>query len=500
MELIPENLLAGLMKDAGGVAVFCVALLLLFGLAEFLYRVVKADVEHTRKTVHLGSGCLVLTIPYVFHYTTTALLLAVTFFGLMGLSKKLGLLPSVHGVERKSSGAFIYPLSIVMVLLLSGGHTIVFQISILVLASSDALAAVVGKSYGRIHYRILNQTRSVEGSIVFLLNTFLVVHIPLLLSSQVGRLESLLIALLIAVLVTAFEAISVGGWDNLVIPLVVLLALERTLPMDAAALWPRVVFMVVLLAMVLASFRARRLTLAAGFATFLMAYMAVALGGWAWLAPLLVYYATFNLGVPLTSLPQPQVTHLDQGGDVDANDLQRIYTLFLVPMLALVLFGRLQFPQLLYVFATSMAVLFAVSWATFADIRARMQQDGICPPPRVATSPAFIAGGAAGMMMLYASCGWAPGSVLVGNLGALWLSAACATAGVLMFVMISNRWRARFACPQCGLVSVNAWCHGVEGTLRAGSRALNFERCVLAGELLAAALWLAATWVAPLVL
>jgi phytol kinase len=44
------------------------------------------------------------------------------------------------------------------------------------------------------------------------------VHLGLLLLTRTGRMESVLIALLVSVLVTCFEALSLGGADNILIP------------------------------------------------------------------------------------------------------------------------------------------------------------------------------------------------------------------------------------------------------------------------------------------
>ena len=74
------------------------------------------------------------------------------------------MLPSIHGVQRPTGGALLYPFVVLLVLFLSAGDPLRFQIPILLLAFSDALAAVVGLAYGRLHFRIFNDQRSVEGS------------------------------------------------------------------------------------------------------------------------------------------------------------------------------------------------------------------------------------------------------------------------------------------------------------------------------------------------
>jgi hypothetical protein len=101
------------------------------------------------------------------------------------------------------------------------GHDrqVFYLISVLTLTISDSLAALAGTQYGVITYEVEEGRKSLEGSLVFFFITFLCVHLPLLLLTDFGRLESVLIALVIAILVTGFEAISLKGSDNIFVPL-----------------------------------------------------------------------------------------------------------------------------------------------------------------------------------------------------------------------------------------------------------------------------------------
>ena len=105
-----------------------------------------------------------------------------------------------------------------------------YVISILILAISDALAALVGKNYGANEYLVDVGTRkTIEGSITFFLTSFLIVHLILLLTTSTGRLESVLIALLISIIVTVFEGVSLKGADNLFIPLATIFILSKNI-------------------------------------------------------------------------------------------------------------------------------------------------------------------------------------------------------------------------------------------------------------------------------
>ena len=62
------------------------------------------------------------------------------------------------------------------------------------------------------------------------------VHVPLLLGSDTGRTETLLIAVLLALVAMLFEAIAWAGLDNLVLPLVGHLLLRIYLGLTVADL------------------------------------------------------------------------------------------------------------------------------------------------------------------------------------------------------------------------------------------------------------------------
>lgn len=206
-----------------------------FASGEILRRKFQLAPETTRKIVHFG-GCMVaLTFPLLFKSHWSVLALAAGFSGLIYLGGRFNFLHSINDVERKSHGGIYHPLAIYACFLLAQmmGHMYFYGIAIAVLALADSMAALVGSSYGRNKYMVDGgDRRSIEGSCIFFFATFLIVHLSLLLATETGRMESVLIAVLIAVLVTLFEAVSLGGSDNLFIPLGTLFILAKNVQPD----------------------------------------------------------------------------------------------------------------------------------------------------------------------------------------------------------------------------------------------------------------------------
>lgn len=282
------------MGEAARAVLVALGFLSLFGLAEFVRRRYAPHPEVTRKLVHFGGGLGVAVFPWLFESSWTVLALASLFAGLLWGSRRLGLLPSVHGVARRSEGVVYYPVAVYLLFLVGHERPVLYFISALTLVVSDTLAALVGSHYGRLQYQVEEDRRSLEGSAVFFLTTFLAAHLPLLLLTEVDRLACVLIALQVALLTTMFEALSLKGNDNLILPLGTYYLLVKMTPKDAG--W-MAVQLALQLAVVAALFwvatRWRILTRPGALGASLFFYGALSLGGWAWGFPPAVVLAVY---------------------------------------------------------------------------------------------------------------------------------------------------------------------------------------------------------------
>ncbi len=192
----------------------------------------NVDVEITRKFVHFTGAFTTIFFPFILKSHWTVLILASIFGGILFITKKLGLLQSVHGVTRQSEGAIYHPIAIYICFLYATflNQPWFYVISILILGVSDATAALVGKNYGAAEFIVEEGYRKTfEGSFTFFLSAFLITHLILLLTTPIGRLESVLVAILIAIIMTLFESISLKGADNLFIPIGTMFVLSKNI-------------------------------------------------------------------------------------------------------------------------------------------------------------------------------------------------------------------------------------------------------------------------------
>jgi len=227
-----------------------------------------------------------LLFPFLVSSPWIVLVLALALTGLFAAAAHLKLLKSLHGVGRPSRGAEYYPLAIFLVLLIAGERTWLYVAAVLVLAVADAFAALVGRGYGIVRYQVQSSEKTLEGSLVFFLVAFLAIHLPTLLMTDLPRGVTVLAAVLVALLVTGFEAVSLDGADNLFVPVAVVVVLGKITRKP----FPEIVFQnLSLLAIgLLIAFLVRRMpffNVGATVTLILYAYGAWSLGSWLWALP-----------------------------------------------------------------------------------------------------------------------------------------------------------------------------------------------------------------------
>ncbi|HLZ61075.1 MAG TPA: hypothetical protein VKR06_29345 [Ktedonosporobacter sp.] len=197
--------------------------------------------ETSRKLFHIGGGLTTLTFPWVFASGWPVLILAlITIPSLLALKYmhtfkgNLGLV--LYRVDRRSFGEIYFPLSVCLLFVIAGNNPLLFSIPVLILTLADPMAAIIGGHYGQLRYLTIKGKKSIEGSLAFFLVAFFCVHIPLLLFTTTGRVEAVLIAALVGLLVMLVEAVSCDGLDNLLIPIVSYLLLLMVLQLSIQSL------------------------------------------------------------------------------------------------------------------------------------------------------------------------------------------------------------------------------------------------------------------------
>jgi phytol kinase len=377
-------------REVAGAAAVGATLLAVLAAAE-LWRRRGAAPETTRKLVHVAGGLICLAFPWAVSSAWTVLGMAAALSLFIAAGAKLGLLRSLHGVGRRTRGSEYYPLAIFLLYLAAGQARWLYVCSVLVLAVADAFAALVGSRYGRLRYEAGEGTKSVEGSLVFCAIAFAAMHLPMLLMTDLPRGACAMAALLVAVLVTGFEAISRRGTDNLFVPLGVCVILSKitTKPPDEI-LYQNASLLALCALIGLAARRLRLFDLTGAAVMILFAYGAWSLGSEIWAAPVLAGFAGYAAACLLTSAPG------DPPRPVHVGTMTRAV---LYPFLALLAGNMLDMGRLFYApFVASLAVVLA-----FAAWNLVLWGRGVAPR----ATPAAAAAIGAGAAVVVAAIPWA---------------------------------------------------------------------------------------------
>ena len=299
-----------------GMAIVAAALVFAIGALQFVQRVSSLPPEAIRKSFHFASSVVALALPWLFATPWPVVAMggvSLLVFLAMRVVPALRAGPGqvLQAVPRESAGEFWFILGVVAIFLLAGDDIVVYSVGILVLAVADTAAALVGIFYGKHKFEVPGGVKSAEGSFALLLVAFLCMHVPLLLFTDVGRAESLLIGLNVALLLMLAEADTSRGLDNFALPVMVVVLLDVFMDNSVAAL---VGDFVAILALGLFIFAFRnRTTLSTD------ALIGVALGGficwlfgdWQWLVAPLFMLATYTLLIGRPRLVESRAFHAD---------------------------------------------------------------------------------------------------------------------------------------------------------------------------------------------
>ncbi len=201
-------------------------LAVVFGVAEWL-RSRQFEGEAVRKVIHIGVGNIIV-LAWLFDIPQPiAVSVSLLFSFLALLSYRVKILQSLNGVARDSYGTFFYAASIACLFALywrPGLHAYA-AIGVLVMTWGDALAALIGRRWGRRQYVFAGVTKSWEGSAVMWLVSSIAIAAVLSTSSwwmpgqPLGWGGVILGALAIGAISALLEMLSWRGLDNITVPL-----------------------------------------------------------------------------------------------------------------------------------------------------------------------------------------------------------------------------------------------------------------------------------------
>ncbi len=196
------------------------AFVIIFGLAELLFHLLGVRAEITRKFTHTGAGLLSLAFPLFLRSHYSVLLLCAIFALFLWLSMRFKFMPSINAVDRFTHGSLLFPLVVYLCFYIAAKSAMLlyFYLPILILAISDPLAALAGKSIPIGPYLLFGHSKTMLGSTVFFTSALACSIITLWQLNGAILSSAFTAALVIATATTLAEAATHKGYDNLLIP------------------------------------------------------------------------------------------------------------------------------------------------------------------------------------------------------------------------------------------------------------------------------------------
>ncbi len=463
------------------------------GIAEFIRKKLNWSPEVTRKLVHIATGVLIFFAPRLFSSGIPAILLGLVFSLVNFAAVRFGLLKGIHGTNRRSYGTVYYPLSfLILVLLFWDSVPQIISISILVLALSDAAAAIVGENLAAPHlYYLTSDKKSIEGSATMFATTLFVVLflLNLYLNLNLEFRFTLVLALAVSLFVTAWEAISSKGFDNLTIPLSTAFVLHYFLVQLPHHHHEQFLLgMALAAAMAIASYYFRFLSASGSVATFILATIIFGVGGWQWTVPILTFFILSSLLSKLGKRKKAKFHLMFEKTDTrDTGQVAANGGVAGIVMLCWYIFPESNIWYLIYV--ASLAAVTADTWGTEIGLLAK-------GAPRSITSLRKVETGTSGGVSLSGFVGGVLGASLLALSGSFWFSVSASAftfiiiicsgiVGALIDSLLGATVQAQYRCTVCGKITERTLHCGNSTSLVRGVRWIDNDvvnwACALAG-------------------
>ncbi len=277
--------------------VFTVGILVILGIADILFKLLKIHVHHTRRFVHIFVGCLICVTPFIFESRIPVLLVAGVFIVLNIFAMKFNLIKSIHETDRISYGTVFFPISFfILVFWFWDKDPAILLTAMLIMAFADPIASWVGESRKKpILFTILTDKKSLQGSTAMFITAFIVAVFSMkgfrdAFNNPITWQTALLLGFFAAVYSAGAETISHKGTDNLMVPIgagVILDGLYHGTPelQLQLMLWMSITVIIAYLA-----YKTRSLSLSGAMGAWLLGTVVFGLGGPEWMIPVLVFF------------------------------------------------------------------------------------------------------------------------------------------------------------------------------------------------------------------
>lgn len=205
------------MKNLVGIVISSVYIVLILVLSKLI---AKKGEEASRKFIHILLSNVWIIYYFFIDSLAVACILPIAFTIINTISYKFKILKTMEREKNDGFGTIYYAISILIITVFTylQKNPMLGMSGMLIMGYGDGMAAVVGKKIKSKEYEVGNAVKTIAGSITMFVISFFISSLVLnLLAVEYFFFKGLVIALV----ATALEAISIKGLDNITVPIVV---------------------------------------------------------------------------------------------------------------------------------------------------------------------------------------------------------------------------------------------------------------------------------------
>lgn len=203
-----------------GILISIIFVFLIIGVSSLMKKLNILSNEGSRKFIHIGVSNWWIIAMIFFDNNISAAIVPGLFVIINYISYKKQIFSAMErDGSQKDLGTVYYALSLLILSLITFKNkelSYIGALGILIMGYGDGFAAIIGKNFGKHKFKILNNDKSIEGSLTMFIFSFMVSIIILHIFNPVNVL---LFSFILAFLSTILELLSPLGLDNLTVPL-----------------------------------------------------------------------------------------------------------------------------------------------------------------------------------------------------------------------------------------------------------------------------------------
>jgi phytol kinase len=184
--------------------------------------------DRQRKFIHIAVGTFIAFWPWFISWKAIVWI-GFAMLAVVVLNHRYKLIDFHTKIKResKSYGDIFFALAVIASALLADSD-VFFAMAMLIMALGDGLANLVGQQYGgEWRYKVFNHTKTVIGTMVMWFVALCILGVGLLFAhEQLDYGSYVLLILFLPPILALVENFAILGFDNLLIPTTVLLALR----------------------------------------------------------------------------------------------------------------------------------------------------------------------------------------------------------------------------------------------------------------------------------